>query len=176
MKRILLALVAITSTAHAGDKGKADALFKHGKKLMDEKKYADACEAFEQSMKLDPQIGTELNVGRCCRAICSGIYSVRALLGPKNSGMIVNSGRLAARRRSMTGNSSLAGEPARSFASMPEEWSSDTGSTFCPRRAQSRAASWRRASVAAGSSEPLSTSRVRGPAGMNGFRVPIPRR
>jgi tetratricopeptide (TPR) repeat protein len=65
MKRVLLALVAITSTAHAGDKGKADALFKHGKKLMDEKKYADACQAFEQSMKLDPQIGTELNVGRC---------------------------------------------------------------------------------------------------------------
>lgn len=65
MKRVLFALVAITSTAHAGDKGKADALFKHGKKLMDEKKYADACEAFEQSMKLDPQIGTELNVGRC---------------------------------------------------------------------------------------------------------------
>jgi hypothetical protein len=65
MKRVLLALVAIASTAHAGDKDKADALFKHGKKLMDEKKYSDACEAFEKSMKLDPQIGTELNVGRC---------------------------------------------------------------------------------------------------------------
>lgn len=65
MKRILLALVTIASTAHAGDKDRADALFKQGKKLMAEKKYADACEAFEHSMKLDPQIGTELNVGRC---------------------------------------------------------------------------------------------------------------
>jgi serine/threonine-protein kinase len=65
MKRLILALVAIASTAHAGDKDRADALFKHGKKLMDEKKYSDACEAFEQSMKLDPGIGTELNIARC---------------------------------------------------------------------------------------------------------------
>jgi tetratricopeptide (TPR) repeat protein len=65
MKRSLIALVLLASTAHAGDKDKADALFKHGKKLMEEKKYSDACEAFEQSMKLDPGIGTELNIARC---------------------------------------------------------------------------------------------------------------
>ena len=65
MKRVILSLLAITAVAHAGDKDKADALFKHGKKLMEEKKYNDACEAFEQSMKLDPGIGTELNIARC---------------------------------------------------------------------------------------------------------------
>lgn len=65
MKRVILCILAIASVAHAGDKDKADALFKHGKKLMEEKKYSDACEAFEQSMKLDPGIGTELNIARC---------------------------------------------------------------------------------------------------------------
>jgi tetratricopeptide (TPR) repeat protein len=65
MKLLALALVLVASTALAGDKEKADTLFKHGKKLMDEKKYSEACEAFEQSMKLDPGIGTELNIARC---------------------------------------------------------------------------------------------------------------
>jgi tetratricopeptide (TPR) repeat protein len=65
MKRVILAILAVASVAHAGDKDKADSLFKHGKRLMEEKKYAEACEKFEESMKLDPQIGTELNVGRC---------------------------------------------------------------------------------------------------------------
>jgi tetratricopeptide (TPR) repeat protein len=65
MKRLVLIMLAISSLAHAGDKEKADSLFKQGKKLMSEKKYENACEAFEQSMKLDPGIGTELNIARC---------------------------------------------------------------------------------------------------------------
>lgn len=65
MKLLPLALVLVASTALAGDKDKADSLFKHGKKLMEEKKFSEACEAFEQSMKLDPGIGTELNIARC---------------------------------------------------------------------------------------------------------------
>ena len=65
MKLLPLALVLVTSTALAGDKEKADSWFKQGKKLMGEKKYSEACEAFEQSMKLDPGIGTELNIARC---------------------------------------------------------------------------------------------------------------
>ena len=64
MKTLALALVLVASTAHAGDKDKADALFKHGKKLMEEKKFAEACEAFEHSMKLDPGIGTEHTIAR----------------------------------------------------------------------------------------------------------------
>ncbi len=65
MKRFIVILLALSSLAYAGDKEKADSLFKQGKKLMGEKKYADACEAFEQSMKLDPGIGTELIIARC---------------------------------------------------------------------------------------------------------------
>jgi hypothetical protein len=59
----LLALVGGTATAN--NKDKADALFKQGKKLMGEKKFGEACPAFEESMKLDPGIGTELNIAKC---------------------------------------------------------------------------------------------------------------
>jgi tetratricopeptide (TPR) repeat protein len=67
MKRILvLALViALGGVAVADNKEKADVLFKQGKKLMGEKRYADACQAFEESFKLDPGIGGELNIARC---------------------------------------------------------------------------------------------------------------
>lgn len=68
MKKLaLLSLVILlwASTALAGNKDKADALFKQGKKLSAEKKYAEACPAFEQSMKLDPAIGTQLNIAKC---------------------------------------------------------------------------------------------------------------
>jgi tetratricopeptide (TPR) repeat protein len=67
MKKLvsLAALVVLSSSAFAGNKDKADALFKQGKKLMAEKRYADACPQFEQSMKLDPGIGTQLNIARC---------------------------------------------------------------------------------------------------------------
>lgn len=64
--RSSLALLALAAgPAAAGDKDKADALFKQGKKLMAEKHYADACAAFEQSFALDPGIGGELNIARC---------------------------------------------------------------------------------------------------------------
>ncbi len=59
----LVALAATAGTASADDK--AEQLFKQGKKLLAEKRYADACKAFEQSYKLDPQIGVELNVAKC---------------------------------------------------------------------------------------------------------------
>ncbi len=61
----LLSLVLVAGVASANNKDKADALFKHGKKLMGEKRYADACEAFEKSNKLDPGIGTQLNIAKC---------------------------------------------------------------------------------------------------------------
>jgi tetratricopeptide (TPR) repeat protein len=62
---IIASFVVVVGAAHADDKAKADALFKHGKKLMVEKRYADACEAFEKSFELDPGIGTQLNIARC---------------------------------------------------------------------------------------------------------------
>lgn len=65
MKRILLPLLLVSSVAVADDKSKADTLFKQGKKLMGEKKYSEACEAFEKSQALDPGIGTQLNIAKC---------------------------------------------------------------------------------------------------------------
>ncbi len=61
----ILAVCSVAGVAHADKKDKADALFKQGKKLMGEKRYADACEAFEDSYKLDPGIGALLNVAKC---------------------------------------------------------------------------------------------------------------
>lgn len=58
-------LFALVSIASADNKSKADQLFKQGKKLMGEKKYSEACDAFEQSFKLDPGIGGEMNIARC---------------------------------------------------------------------------------------------------------------
>lgn len=65
MKKLVIASLLVASTAFAGNKEKADALFTKGKKLAAEKRYADACPAFEQSMKLDPAIGTQLNIAKC---------------------------------------------------------------------------------------------------------------
>ncbi len=59
----IVALAATAGTASADNK--ADQLFRQGKKLLGEKRYADACKAFEQSYKIDPEIGVELNVARC---------------------------------------------------------------------------------------------------------------
>ncbi|HEX7836903.1 MAG TPA: hypothetical protein VF469_05540, partial [Kofleriaceae bacterium] len=58
----IVATLGLPATAHAD---RADQLFKKGKKLLGEKKYAEACTAFEQSDKLDPGIGAKLNVARC---------------------------------------------------------------------------------------------------------------
>ena len=62
---LLMMIVALCGVAAADNKEKADVLFKQGKKLMAEKRYADACQAFEESFKLDPGIGAELNTARC---------------------------------------------------------------------------------------------------------------
>jgi hypothetical protein len=62
---VIVSILALSTSAHADKKDKADALFKEGKKLMGEKRYADACEAFEKSYKLDPGIGAQLNIAKC---------------------------------------------------------------------------------------------------------------
>jgi tetratricopeptide (TPR) repeat protein len=61
----LATIVALASVASADKKERADALFKEGKKLMGEKRYSDACNAFEESFKLDPGIGAQLNIAKC---------------------------------------------------------------------------------------------------------------
>ena len=62
---IMIVAVGAADVAHADNKDKAESLFKQGKKLMGEKRYADACEAFEKSYKLDPGLGTQLNIAKC---------------------------------------------------------------------------------------------------------------
>jgi hypothetical protein len=57
-----LCLGGFAATAHAD---RADQLFTQGKKLLAEKKYAEACRAFEDSDRIDPGIGAKLNVARC---------------------------------------------------------------------------------------------------------------
>jgi hypothetical protein len=43
----------------------AETLFREGKRLMKIKKIAEACEKFEASERLEPLVGTELNLGLC---------------------------------------------------------------------------------------------------------------
>lgn len=62
----ILVVTSLPDVAHADSKKeRADTLFKQGKKLMGEKRYADACDSFEESFKLDPGIGGKLNIAKC---------------------------------------------------------------------------------------------------------------
>src|SRR5262249_43923611 len=57
-----IAIVLCTRPAWA-QRADAGALFDQGRELMEQGKTAEACAAFEQSMKLDPQRGTLYNLG-----------------------------------------------------------------------------------------------------------------
>ena len=62
-----VALVAAAPAAHAQNQNKAAAetAFRKGKQLIAAGKVADACAAFEQSQKLDAQLGTQYNLALC---------------------------------------------------------------------------------------------------------------
>ncbi len=47
----------------------AEGLFRDGKKLLDEKRYSEACPKFEESAHLEPSSGVELALGLCYEAI-----------------------------------------------------------------------------------------------------------
>jgi hypothetical protein len=49
----------------AAEKSQAQALFDEARKLIDEGKTSDACDKFAASQRLDPQMGTQLNLAVC---------------------------------------------------------------------------------------------------------------
>ena len=56
---------AATSAYAQGGTAIAEGLFREGKKLLDEKKFAEACPKFEESARLEPSSGVELALGIC---------------------------------------------------------------------------------------------------------------
>jgi hypothetical protein len=58
-------LVSTARFAGAQHSAEAEQRFRDGKKLMTEKKYAEACTAFETSQRLDPAIATLANLADC---------------------------------------------------------------------------------------------------------------
>lgn len=57
--------LAVPAAPAAADAKSAEKAFRKGKKLQGQKKYAEACAAFEDSFREDPAIGAQLNVARC---------------------------------------------------------------------------------------------------------------
>jgi tetratricopeptide (TPR) repeat protein len=68
MRAVLLAAILgsstllVASSAHAD---RSDRLMKKGKRLLAEKKYEEACAAFEEADDLDPTVGARLEAARC---------------------------------------------------------------------------------------------------------------
>ena len=60
-----LLLVGPTLARAAGDPIAAESLFEDGRALMAKRDYAEACGKFEASQRLDPALGTQLNLANC---------------------------------------------------------------------------------------------------------------
>jgi tetratricopeptide (TPR) repeat protein len=63
--RAASSLVVLARVAAADPKAAADETFERGRSLMQQKKFPEACAAFEQSQRLDPQLGTLFNLADC---------------------------------------------------------------------------------------------------------------
>ena len=66
---MLLGLLALTpqraDAQSTGSQAAAEALFREGRRLMEEGNYDEACPKFEASNRLDVAVGTLLNLGVC---------------------------------------------------------------------------------------------------------------
>ena len=65
---LFAALALAPGLAHAEatrDPAQAEALFAEGRRLLAASKFAEACPKFAESQRLDPAIGTQLNLGDC---------------------------------------------------------------------------------------------------------------
>ncbi len=66
LAKLAIALVTIAPSVYAqSGTAIAEGLFREGKKLLDAKKFSEACPKFEESARLDPSSGVELALGIC---------------------------------------------------------------------------------------------------------------
>jgi hypothetical protein len=65
----LNALSPLPAFAQSSDSATARALFAEGRKLMNDKRFEDACPKFEESLRLDPGMGTQFNLAFCWEQI-----------------------------------------------------------------------------------------------------------
>lgn len=61
----MIVLAFAGSAAAQQPNPQSERLFKEGRELADQGKFKEACEKFEQSLELDPAIGTQLNYANC---------------------------------------------------------------------------------------------------------------
>ncbi len=67
---LAIAIVLAASGARAQNSAAiAEGLFRDGKKLLDEKRYAEACPKFEESARIDPSSGVKLALGICYEGV-----------------------------------------------------------------------------------------------------------
>jgi tetratricopeptide (TPR) repeat protein len=117
-------LILVASTAAAGpDKKKADALFKQGRQLLNEKQYQKACAAFEDSHRIDPAIGTVLNVALCYEAWGKLAKAQRAYLEAEKLAAIKGDARQAVARQ--RADALTPRIPKIAFAELPAELPAD---------------------------------------------------
>jgi hypothetical protein len=62
---VLLGVVCSSPTVFAQNKGAAQVLFEAGRRAAAEGDYATACKKFEESNRMEPAVGTLLNLGNC---------------------------------------------------------------------------------------------------------------